>query len=184
MKGSWPRARRAFDAAARALGETLRAPLLLAAALLPVAAAKLLPDAAAVSGLAAALARAAPAVCASAALAAFALLFRRRLGWRPGRAGDEETMVFCYVLVALLLGSAAGGFASARFEALVLAHIRTDIARWSRVRDLFSGALQLAGLAGTVVLALGLPTVPKHPELFGALRATISGIAQGLQATG
>jgi hypothetical protein len=175
MRGAWPRARAALADAGRAARISLSAPWLLLLAALPPLAAKYLPEPSSAAGLAAALTRIWPVLCAAAALTAFALLFRARLGWRPKSAGDETVMTFCYVLVALLISGAAGGFANERFELLMFAHVQSDFPLWARLSALFGAALQLAGLVWMVVLVLGLPAVPGHPDL-------ISALARGLRA--
>jgi len=169
MRGAWPEARRAFADAWTAARTVARAPWLLAAAVVPVAAAKLLPGPLSGPGLAAAASRTWPLLCSAAALSAFALGCRRRLGWRAQRGLDDSVMTFCYVLVALLLSSSCGAFASERFDALMFAHASDRLSLWLRLSSLFSFALELAGMTWLLMLALGLPSVPRHPELFGAL---------------
>gem|GEM_PF-3570274 len=167
--GAGAEARRAGSAIARAAGAVRRAPWLALPALAPALAAKYLPEPSAGPGLGAALTRVWPVAVAAAALALFALPLRGRLGWRPARLEDEVVMSSCYLLVALLIASFLGGLASARFSEVMLANVRADFALWARLSALFALALQLAGMAWLALVASGLPSVPRHPELFGAL---------------
>jgi hypothetical protein len=178
MSSSWSGARRALSDAETAARTLVRAPWLFIFSAMPPLAAKFLPAASEDRGVSAALSRVFPVLCVCAALTAFAVLFRRVRGSRLARAGDDATITYCYVLVACLIGSSCRGFATGRFESIFYSHASSDLGAWLRMSSFFVAALQLAGFAWTILVVLGVPSAPKHPELLGALVEGARGAAR------